>query len=60
MSAWIARLKCGHEAKVFSRPRIGGYLTCTELHCQGQRRIIGAASAGESTYVQGTLFGDAA
>jgi hypothetical protein len=57
-AAWTARLKCGHEARVQSEPRTGGYITCTDAPCQGQRRVTAAAPSGEPPLVQGTLFGE--
>ncbi len=36
---WIAHLRCGHDAHLSGEPRVGGWITCVDGHCQGQRRI---------------------
>jgi hypothetical protein len=37
---WVAHLKCGHDARLQGEPRAGGWITCIDGHCQGQRRIV--------------------
>lgn len=43
--AWLARLECGHEARLRAEPRAGGWITCTDGRCQGQRRITAVRPA---------------
>ena len=61
-AAWIAHLKCGHQAHLQGEPEPGHWITCVDGGCQGQRRIVRAERVREvpvpgEVGVQGTLWG---
>lgn len=59
---WTALLRCGHDAPLQGKPEPGGWITCTDHHCQHQERVVavspvlhGAPGPGE-TGIQETLW----
>ena len=62
---WVAHLKCGHDARLQGEPKPGGWITCVDGPCQGQRRIVAVSpvrdvpAPGERG-IQEPLWGDAA
>ena len=50
VTAWLAVLECGHEARLRGSPAVGGYVTCADGRCQGQRRVAGV-QPDPATYV---------
>jgi hypothetical protein len=41
---WVSSLHCGHQARTRGRPRLGGWITCLDGRCQGQRRVDAVAT----------------
>ena len=52
---WAVSLACGHVARLTARPPAGGWITCTEGGCQGQRRVAAVRQAPPA-YVQEVLL----
>lgn len=53
---WVSSLHCGHQARTRGRPRLGGWITCPDGRCQGQRRVD-AVAAVPVVLVMDPLFG---
>ena len=63
--AWIAHLKCGHEARLRHELKPGDWITCISRKCQGQRRVVSVAPVSDvpapgEAGIQGTLWEAAA
>jgi hypothetical protein len=43
---WTVYMACGHTAPLCGNPKVGGYLTCLDGRCHGQRRIVAVEFCG--------------
>lgn len=44
---YLITLKCGHSFTARTDPPVGGWITCLDGHCQGQRKIVAVVAVAD-------------